>query len=169
LLVIVLWLGLVRSGINDIGLIVNDTPGEITSLARPAPLFSAKALDGTVIDISQMKGKVLMIDFWSSWCKPCESEAPILSRTFSKYPHEDIAFVGIAIWDKTDDVEEFLDKFDSTYPTVIDKTGVIAIRYGVIGIPEKYFIDRNGSIVAKYIGPINEDTLKQVLDSMIQN
>lgn len=158
-----------RSGINNVGLIVNNTPGEIDTLVRPAPLFSVKSLEDTTVDLSQLKGKVVMIDFWSSWCKPCESEAPILSRTFEKYPSEDIAFVGIAIWDRLDDVEKFVDKFDNTYPTVIDKTGDIAIRYGVIGIPEKYFIDRNGSIIAKYIGPINEEKLEQVLDSMIEN
>ena len=77
-------------------------------------------------------------------------------------------FIGVDIWDRPDDAMEFVDLFDVPYPNGIDGKGIVAIDYGVKGIPEKIFIDQNGLISKKFVGPINADTLRATLDGLLK-
>ena len=108
-----------------------------------------------------------MLDFWSSCCAPCIMEAEILSNTYDKYKSMDVEFIGIAIWDDESNVSEFINKKNINYPIGIDAKGTIAINYGLTGIPEKYLIDKGGLLRKKFIGPVNEDQLENILMELI--
>ena len=136
---------------------------------RPTPDFSLRTLDGTEFVLSSARGKIVMIDFWSSWCPPCIIEAPIIERAYRKYQNRDITFVGISIWDLDDAVKKHVGRFGLTYPNGIDKTGHVAIDYGVRGVPEKHFIDRQGRLVYKIVGPVTDSDLDRVLLALLEN
>ena len=84
---------------------------------------------------------------------------------FGLYKDKDIAFVGIAIWDEESKVRQHIDTFGVNYPNAIDFQGKAAIAYGVRGVPEKFFLDRQGRIVKKYVGPISNQTLSNMTKS----
>ena len=161
--------GLARSGGNPGGLSVNSQLGEVPVINGPAPSFAAISLDGTEINPLAYRGNVVMIDFWSSWCPPCRAESPVLSQVYQEYKDkgEPIEFIGIAIWDRDEDIRRFVDEFNLKYPIAVDPKGRIAIGYGVAGIPEKFFIDSSGTLKKKLIGPINAGALRSVLDEML--
>ncbi len=161
--------GLARSGGNPGGLSVNSKLGEVPVINGPAFSFSAISLDGTEINPLALRGKVVMIDFWSSWCPPCRAESPVLSQVYQEYKDkgEPIEFIGIAIWDRDEDIRRFVDEFNLKYPIAVDPKGRIAIGYGVAGIPEKFFIDSSGTLKKKLIGPMNAGALRSILDEML--
>ena len=108
-----------------------------------------------------------MVDFWASWCPPCREEAPALARVYKEYEGQEVRFVGIDIWDCTEDALDFIGRYGVTYPKGVDKRGAITIDYAVRGIPEKYFINRDGVLAKKFVGPMNDQKLRQVLNELL--
>jgi cytochrome c biogenesis protein CcmG/thiol:disulfide interchange protein DsbE len=120
----------------------------------PAPHFTAKRLDGGTFDLRSVRGKPVVINFWASWCGPCKSEAAALERQWQRYKGR-VVFLGIDYNDVSGDARRFLQRHGVTYPTLLDGSGMIGDRYGLSGVPETYFVDRNGQIVGEHIlGPI---------------
>ena len=149
------------------GLGVNTSFGEVSIAQEPAEDFVAASLTGQTISIAALQGKVVVLDFWASWCQPCRDEAPVMAQVYREYRERGVEFVGVAIWDHPTGVSDHILEFDLPYPNVIDGNGKIAIKYGVAGIPEKFFIDARGRVVRKYQGPIDPDSLRDNLDSLL--
>ena len=167
-LVALLAWALVRSGGVPGGLLVNSKFGAVSIKERPTMDFSLISLDGRVVRLSDLRGKVVMVDFWSSWCPPCRQEAPVLAETYRKYRDRGVEFVGVAIWDSRDAVAEFVGRYGVTYINGLDEKGTMAIDYGVTGIPEKYFVDRDGNLVRKFVGPVGTQDLEKVLQELLE-
>lgn len=146
---------------------VNEQLGEMNIEREPAPAFQLTTFDGETLALEDLQGQVLMVDFWASWCPPCRQEAPTLDRIYREYQDKGVEFVGIAIWDTEQDAQRYLRQFGITYPNGLDAKGSIAIDYGVTGIPEKYFINRDSILVKKFNGPMNEARLRAVLDELL--
>lgn len=166
LLAIFGW-ALARSGTTPGGLLVNEKLGEVEIEERLAPPFSLELVSGQPLSLEELRGKVVMVDFWSSWCPPCRQEAKDLEAAYQSFRARGVEFVGIAIWDDRGDVQAFLEEFDVQYPNGLDDTGRIAINYGVRGIPEKFFIDREGRLVKKFVGPMTSQDVARVLEEML--
>ncbi len=158
---------LVQSGGNPGGFGVNRSFGEVAVEMQPAPKFIKSDLNGSMVSLSELRGKVVMLDFWSSWCPPCRQEAPALARVYREYEVRNVEFVGVAIWDDPGDVARYAKEFDLPYPNVLDEKGQIAINYGVAGIPEKFFIDAGGTLIRKFVGPMRPDDLRATLDQLL--
>ena len=165
------WASL-KSGGNPGGLGVNNEFGQVDISAKPAADFTLKLNNGTLgsgteLSLSDLRGKVVLVDFWASWCTPCRQEAPVLSRVYLEYAGKPVEFVGVNIWDRNQDALDFLETFETTYPNGVDEAGSIAIDYGVRGIPEKFFIDQKGVVQQKYVGPMRADDLRAAIDSLL--
>ena len=156
-----------QSGGTPGGFGVNNKFGEISVDQRPAADFATESPDGETVSLAGLGGKVVMLDFWSSWCPPCRREAPALAQVYREYEGRNIEFVGIAIWDDPQDVARYVERFELPYPNVLDEKGRIAINYGVSGIPEKFFINPQGELVRKFVGPISPQALRAALDSLL--
>ena len=156
-----------RSGGIPGGLLVFSNPGEVSLEPQPAIDFTLKTIEGDSIRFSDLQGKVVMVDFWSSWCPPCRVEAPALEQAYEQFRGQGVEFIGVAIWDREKEVRSFLSRYGIKYMNGLDERGHIAIDYGVRGIPEKYFIDRQGYLVRKFIGPISMEKLTEVLDELL--
>ncbi len=136
---------------------------------REAPDFSLEGLDGGMVQLSDTRGKVVMVDFWASWCPSCREEAAHLVELYEEYQPRGVEFIGVAVWDFPDDLNGYIDEFGLTYPNALDQTGTVAIEYGVVATPEKFFIDRAGNIARKFIGPSSPATLRQQLDELLES
>ena len=166
LLAILAWAS-ITSGPARGGLAVNDDTIELSVDAEAAPEFNLSQVGAGEISSEQLLGRVVMLDFWASWCPPCRDEAPVLAQIYGEYRDKGVEFIGVNLWDNAGDAELFLQQEGHQYPNGIDEEGKIAIRYGVRGIPEKFFIDRDGLIVRKFSGPMDADRLRRILDSML--
>jgi len=145
---------------------INDKFGDAALSVEPFADFELTTLDGDLITIADYRGKVVMIDFWSSWCAPCRSEGPILAETYDKWRDRGVEFIGIAIWDTKGPVEDFIERNRIHYVNGIDPSGQISVNFGVSGIPEKFFITPEGEIVKKVVGPNTSRTLDDILTDM---
>ena len=145
---------------------VNDNFGEVSISTDPMSDFELTTLSGEVVSIADYRGKVVMVDFWSSWCVPCRVEGPILSETYLKWRDRGVEFGGSAIWDSEGPVLDFIELHGIEYVNAIDASGLTAVDFGVTGIPEKFFINTEGEIVRKVIGPNTRETLDSILTDL---
>ena len=136
-------------------------------VAKQAPSFTLTLFDGRAISLEDFRGKVLFLNFWASWCVPCRAEAKDLEAAWRKYKDRDVVFLGVSIQDKEDDARRFLKEFGITYLNGHDSTGKIVIDYGVWGIPETFFIDRQGRITYKHVGALGVSVITAKLDQAL--
>jgi len=151
------------------GLTINKVLGEVPINQTKVPEFSAQQLDGEFLRLSDIEGSIIMIDFWSSWCGPCKAESPVLSSTYKRYKTQGVEFIGIAIWDEISAIQAFVKTYDLAYPNAVDHNGTIAIDYGVKGIPEKFFINRDGLLLKRIAGPTTRSDLEDTLDHLLSS
>jgi cytochrome c biogenesis protein CcmG/thiol:disulfide interchange protein DsbE len=134
---------------------------------KPAAAFTADKLDGSgTLSLSDYAGKVVVLNFFASWCPPCKEENPALVRVWERYRTSDVVFIGIVYSDSTDKARAYVSTNGVTWPTVQDGDGRIAFAYGVFGPPETYFIGPDGIIAGRHIGAVDEATLITGIDSL---
>ena len=132
-----------------------------------APNFTAAYLDRPgSLELSSLRGKPVLLNFWASWCAPCEDEAPLLEEAYARYG-DDVEFVGIDIRDARDDAIAFVDEYDLSYPQVRDEVLRVYNQYGLLGQPESFFIDQDGVVVQHVKGPLRASVLYQYLDVLV--
>ncbi|MBI4527048.1 MAG: TlpA family protein disulfide reductase [Deltaproteobacteria bacterium] len=135
-------------------------------LGRQAPSFMLMLFDESTIRLEDLRGKVVFLNFWASWCLPCRAEAKTLEAAWKKYKDRNVVFLGVNIQDKEDDARAFIKEFEITYRNGRD-TGRIAVDYGVWGIPETFFIDRQGRITYKHVGSLGLPMITAKLDQAL--
>ena len=166
LLALLAW-GSIRLGSEPGSLGVNDEFGEVEVSREYITDFEMELFDGGALDTAQLRGKLVLVDFWASWCPPCRHEAPELAQVYNEYRERPVEFVGVNIWDNEKAAVDYLAEFGVPYPNAIDREGSIAIEYGVRGIPEKFFVGGDGRVLRKFVGPITGQDLRQVLDDLL--
>ncbi|MGZ7039039.1 MAG: TlpA family protein disulfide reductase [Thermoanaerobaculia bacterium] len=137
-------------------------------IGRPAPPFALRAVgSGETINLEQFKGRPVVLNFWATWCVPCFEEHPILVAN-ARALQPNVQFLGVVFQDNEDRIQKFLDERGRAYPTVVDNAGKTAIAYGVGGVPETFFLDASGTIVAKYAGPLTDAQLQTNLEKAMK-
>ncbi len=139
--------------------------GDIASplLDSQAPDFTLPVLngDGTKLHLADFKGKPVVLNFWSSSCIPCRDEAPFLQQTWQKLQARGVVLLGVDTPEPQDGALAFVKKYGLTYPSVTDTLdGATGISYATVGQPETFFIDKNGLVKARWIGPLSQQGLE---------
>jgi len=132
----------------------SDLPAAPIAIGQPAPEFRLPALaEGDEVSLEGLRGQVVLLNFWATWCKPCEDEMPAMERLHQALAPEGLALVAISVDDGREKVAAFRDRLGLTFPILLDPSKRVARDYQSLRFPETYLIDREGTLVARYIGP----------------
>lgn len=137
----------------------------------PAPDFTLDTLQGEKVTLSGLRGKIVVVNFWASWCLPCRVETPALQKSFEQYKDLDVVILGVNLTnqDLVSDVTAFVEEFDLTYPILLDRDGQVGLLYQISGIPTTFFIDRNGVIrTAVAGGPMSETFIRSKIEALLR-
>jgi cytochrome c biogenesis protein CcmG/thiol:disulfide interchange protein DsbE len=145
--------------------VLHQTKGAAAELAKgkrpPAPHFDLSRLDTPGrLSLASLRGKVVVLNFWASWCAPCKTEAPRLEAAWRRWRANGVIIVGVDAQDFSGDARKFIRRYRLTYPNVHDGPGDVLPKYGVTGFPETYFVGRNGRLIGERVqGEISEEKL----------
>ena len=145
-------------------------PRDIPSplVGRPASSFKLTAFDGKPLSLEALRGQVVIVNFWASWCYPaCYEEAPSLERAWKAYKDRGLVMVGVNYQDKDEPARRFLTQFGHTFPNAPDPGSRVAVDYGVYGVPETYFIDKKGRVRFKQVGPVSDEMLRSQIERLL--
>jgi cytochrome c biogenesis protein CcmG/thiol:disulfide interchange protein DsbE len=140
---------------------------EPPQVGSPVPDFQYSALDGSPMNLVDHRGQVVVVNFFASWCDPCRQEAIDLEQTWREYQDRGVQFFGIAYKDADSRARAFLDEFDVTFPSTVDRSNRAAREYGLTGVPETFIIDQQGLLVRHFLGPITQAQLAQEIDRLL--
>lgn len=133
----------------------------------PAPEFTLTTFEGAQIALQDLRGHVVVLNFWASWCAPCRREATGLQETWRRYQDRGVILLGITYQDAEDASLDFMREFGVTYPNGTDPLGHIGSAYGVTAVPETYVIGPDGRVAWVRIGEIGADELAKQLDRLV--
>jgi peroxiredoxin len=141
--------------------------GEDVAVGEPAPDAAMPRLDGSgETRIADFRGKWVLVNFWASWCRPCEDESPTI-EDFAKRNGDRLVVLGINSEDNSVDANDFIDRYDLSWRMVKD-TGERMEAYGVLGLPESFLVDPNGKLALIQRGPVDERFLDEQVQPLIR-
>jgi cytochrome c biogenesis protein CcmG/thiol:disulfide interchange protein DsbE len=143
------------------------SPFEPPQIGDPVPDFQLTAFDGSSMNLGTEQGRVVVVNFFASWCAPCRQEATALEQTWLDYQDRGVQFFGIAYKDADSKAQAFLDEFDVTYPSTVERNNHTARAYGLTGVPETFVIDQQGLLARHFLGPITQAQLSQEIDRLV--
>ena len=133
-----------------------------------APDFTFTTFDGQTIRLSDLRGQVVVLNFWASWCGPCREEAPALEAVWRDYQDRSVTVLGVAFADLDPDSVAFLQEFGVTYPNGPDVGTVISKeQYHIKGVPETFIINQNGEVAQFIFSVVDEQALRATLDGLL--
>lgn len=150
---------------------INMSNVESTDLKdRKAPEFSLTLFghfEQEQLVLSELRGQVVVVNFWASWCVECYKEAALLEQAWQDYKDQDVLFIGVDYLDTPKEAMAYMAKYNITYPSGPDLRDKIAHDYAITGVPETFFIDKEGNIAHVQIGPIEKGQLYGLLDKLV--
>lgn len=130
---------------------------------RPAPDFTLPRLDGPAVRLGDLRGRVVVLNFWTTWCPPCRDETPALQAFYERYGDR-VAYYGINVAEPVDTVRRFVADFGVTYPILLDRAKEVNRLYGVTAYPETWWIDRDGVARVHWIGPMTFEDMQRLYE-----
>lgn len=143
ILLLVLALVILATGCTETGAAVGDR----------APDFQLQDLEGNEVSLSSLRGSPILLNFWATWCPTCRLEMPFIQEVYQEWTDKGLVILAIDIGESTATVREFMQNNNYTIPVLLDTRRVVSQKYNVTAIPTTFFIDRNGVIQDKLIGP----------------
>lgn len=146
--------------------------------AGMAPDWQLTTFEGETIRLADLKGKPVVLNFWASWCLPCREEAPVLQATWEKYRAQGLMVIGVDYVDTETAAKKYIEEFGITYPNGPDVGTAISAKFKITGVPETYFITREGKILSgkdangrplgNYIGAISAQSLQERVERLLR-
>ena len=133
-------------------------------MSSPAPPLGGDDLDGGSIALVDLKGDVVVVNFWATWCTPCRDEQPALERVYREYEDRGVEFLGVDERDDLAAARAWVEEFDVTYPSIQDPSGAWADDFGLFGYPDTFVIDATGTIRWAVYGQVGEEQLRQLIE-----
>ena len=136
-----------------------------------APDFTLDALRGEKVTLSHLRGKIVVVNFWATWCLPCRKETPALEEAYEQYKDSGMVILGVNLTDQdsVSEVESFVQEFKLTYPILLDRDGSISNLYQIEGLPMTFFINREGIIRTVVVGgPMSETFIRSKIETLLK-
>jgi peroxiredoxin len=136
-----------------------------------APDFTLETLQGGQVKLSDLRGKIVVVNFWTTWCPPCRAETPALEAAYEAYKDSNVVVLGVNLTDQDaiPDVKSFVQAFDLTYPILLDRDGAIGLLYQLNGLPTTFFVNRKGVIRTVVVGgPMSETFIRSKIEALLQ-
>lgn len=149
-------------------LAATSAPQDATMVGRQAPDFTLEGLSGYKVRLSDYKGKVILLDFWATWCTPCQTEVPRFISLQNAYGRQGLQIIGISMDDSLTPVRKFQSRFKMNYPVAIGTAKVATAYGGVLGLPMAFLIGRDGRIVKEYNSDSDPDTMEEEIRSVLK-
>ena len=141
-------------------------PGDPAGYAMPTLVMPK--LDGSgTLDLASLRGKPIVVNFWASWCEPCQAEAALMGAAEKTWRSKGVVFIGIDSEDKPAEAKAFMTKYGIAYSSVSNPDATANARWGVTGYPETFFIGRDGRIVSKFISSLDKATLDSSISAIL--
>ena len=147
----------------------NGTRGKDIAEQSQAPDFSLPDLTGQKLDLSSYRGKVVLLDFWATWCDSCREEIPHFVELQKKYGDQGLQIIGISMDDGPEPVLDFYQRFKMNYPVVMGNAKTGELYGGVLGLPIAFLIGRDGRITAKHIGATDISSLDREINAQLRS
>ncbi|GAA4431265.1 hypothetical protein GCM10023169_35620 [Georgenia halophila] len=129
----------------------------------PAPELAGPGLAGGRHDLADLRGSVVIVNVWASWCAPCRKEVPVLERASEELGPEGLEVLGLNARDLPDAASTFVEDLGVSYPSIVDPEGTKAVEWGVVGMPETFLVDREGNIVDRHFGEVTQEWVQEVV------
>ena len=136
-----------------------------------APDFTLDTLDGKKVTLSELRGKIVVVNFWATWCPPCRAETPALEKSYEQYKDSGVVILGANLTnqDLVSKVESFVQEFTLTYPILLDRDGSVGYLYQINGLPTTFFINRQGIIRTAVVGgPMSETFIRSKIEALLK-
>src|SRR5262245_61808712 len=167
-------LGVVTAVVSAIVVLLSTGLGKDPSVVasplvgRVAPDFTLSQLNGPPMTLSKLRGQVVVVNFWASWCTECHTEQAALNQAWQQFQDSGVVVVGVNFEDTTGDASDYVRTAGVSYPVVEDNDSRTALAFGLHGIPETFVIDRNGRIVNRIIGPVTAANLTSEINTVLR-
>ncbi|MCM8764568.1 MAG: TlpA family protein disulfide reductase [Candidatus Omnitrophica bacterium] len=140
------------------------------SQTNKAPDFNLVDLQGKKISLTSLKGSVVVLNFWASWCPPCKREIPDFVQTYNKYKDRGLVIIGVAVNSDIKDVKELVKQYNITYPVAMDDDSVSKAYGPITAVPTTFIIDKGGNLVpgGKKIGMFKEGELEKFIEQLLK-
>ena len=161
------WLLVAFVGIAIMMLVAYGLSSQRPLESAPAPDFTLSIFDGGKVSLRELRGEVVVVNFWASWCAPCREEAPALEKLWREYQALGVSFVGVNVKDVGNNALAFVEQYGLTYPNGPDPHGSITGSYRVRKVPETFLISREGVIERRFVGAIVEQQLQASIDELL--
>jgi peroxiredoxin len=142
--------------------------GSAAKQPREAPDFTLSRIDGGQLQLSSYRGKVVLLDFWATWCVPCREETPHFVEIQEKYKDRGLQIIGVSMDDSADPVRPFYEQFHMNYPVVMGTAETGSAYGGVLGLPIAFLIDRDGRIQFKHMGATDAGVFEKDITTLLQ-
>jgi peroxiredoxin len=117
-----------------------------------APDFELNDLDGQTVRLSDLRGSVVLLNFWAYWCSPCASEMPFIQQIYEEWQEAGLVLLSIHVGESAEEAADFVEEYGLTFPVLMDTDGAVATQYGAISIPTTFLIDGDGLVQAAKVG-----------------
>jgi peroxiredoxin len=142
---------------------------EIPKEGSTAPAFTLTGLDGKTYKLSDYKGKVVLVNFWGSWCEPCVSEMPVIQKQYEKWKSQGVEVLALNLDESMVTVQSFVKQHGLTFPILFDKELKMRNKYRVIGYPTTFFVNKKGEIDTIFAREMKESDIEQTLKRMLNS